>query len=362
MICTCPMHSCFDQEPLPTPHELKRELPITDLQLRNIQQSRHIIKNILEGSDPRQLLIVGPCSIHDVNAAKEYALRLKELSKVTSEKFFIVMRVYFEKPRTNGGWKGILYDPFLDGSSNIKAGLKVTRQLLLDLSSIGIAAGAEFLNPLATTYFSDLISWGCVGARTVESQIHRQLASSLPMPVGIKNNTDGNLEVAVNAMATAATSHNYLSVNEWGQITNFRTAGNKHTHLVLRGGENHTNYDPESVQRALSHLQKGKQPERIMIDCSHGNSWKQHSRQQIVFESAIEQIVEGNQSIKGMMIESNINAGNQTMGRDPSLLRYGISLTDPCLDWETTERLILWGFEQLMSVKTLPYPNHVAVS
>jgi 3-deoxy-7-phosphoheptulonate synthase len=346
------MQSYPSEDPLPTPHELKRELPSTDAHLRIVTLCRHTIKNILEGTDPRQLIIVGPCSVHDTKAAKEYALLLAELSRRTADKFFIVMRAYYEKPRTTSGWKGMLYDPFLDGSGNILAGLRLTRQLLLDLTSLGIGLAAEFLNPIIVPYVSDLISWGCIGARTVESQIHRQLASALSIPVGIKNNTDGNLDVAINAIITAGASHSYLTINEWGQIINVRTLGNKHTHLILRGAEEHTNYDPNSVQHALTRLQKSKQPERVMIDCSHGNSWKQHARQQIVFESAINQIVEGNNNIIGMMLESNIYEGNQTMSRDPSLLRYGISLTDPCLDWNSTSELILWGYNQLSLERT----------
>lgn len=344
-----------DSETLISPYQLKRELPISEMQERFIAKSRKTITALLDRTDPRLLIVAGPCSIHDITAAKEYASKLKVLSAALTETFVLVMRVYLEKPRTTTGWKGMLYDPYLDGSSNIEAGLVLSRQLLLDLADLEVPVATEFLDPLAASYLSDLVSWGSVGARTVSSQIHRQMASGLPMPIGFKNTTDGNLDIAINALVSAKAPHCFLGMNEHGQIASIRTKGNPHTHLVLRGGEQHPNYDTSSVNDTLQRLEKAHLPLRLMVDCSHDNSEKKHEKQPLVFQDTVHQIVEGNRCIIGMILESNLFAGSQPLLDDPSRLKYGISLTDPCLDWNSTQYLLMWAQEKLLKFKE---PNH----
>lgn len=328
-------------QPLPSYKKLKEELPLADSQVVFIEQSRQTIRNILSGIDSRLLLIVGPCSIHDPISAKEFAYRLIKLAEQVSNDFFIVMRTYFEKPRTTSGWKGFLYDPYLDGSNDLKAGIELTRELLLELTALGIPAATEFLDPLTAFYYDDLISWGSIGARTSSSQPHRQLASGVCMPIGIKNDISGNVSTAIHGLICASLPHTHLGMSEVGYPTTIQTKGNTDTHLVLRGGEEGPNYHSLFVQEALLQLKQHELPQRILIDCSHQNSGKRHDQQSRVFESIVEQIIAGNESIRGIMLESHLYAGNQSLLKNPSQLEYGISITDGCLDWHTTEALVL---------------------
>lgn len=335
--------------PIPSPHEILNVLPLNPAQTQFIENSRKKICDILDKKDSRYLLIVGPCSIHDIKAAKDYAIRLRQFANSIADVFHVVMRVYFEKPRTTLGWKGMLNDPWLNGSHDIPAGIIQSRQLLLELADIGIPAASEFLEPISAYYYGDLISWSCIGARTASSQIHRQLASGLPMPTAFKNSTDGSVESAINGILSASTPHTCMGLNMQGNPCTIRTNGNPYGHLVLRGGESQPNYDPQSISYALSRLHRAGLPQQLFIDCSHDNSMRQHEGQAIVFQSVINQVLEGNQNIRGFLLESNIHAGNQSLTANLSQLKYGVSLTDPCLDWESTERLINWGYSLLKS-------------
>lgn len=328
---------------LPTYRSLKDLLPATGLQKDFIKKSRATVKNILNGSDPRLLLIVGPCSIHSYAVAKEYALLLKELAEFLSPQFFILMRVYCEKPRTKTGWKGFLYDPYLNGSNEIKSGIKLTRQLLLELADLGMPAATEFLEPLTAHYYDDLITWGSIGARTSSSQTHRQLASGLDMPIGIKNGVAGNISAAIDGVIAVSHPHTCIGINEDGRKTIFNTTGNAFAHVVLRGGESGPNYDPLSVSQTLAKLEQSNLPPVLLVDCSHHNSNKQFHRQSIVFRSILQQILDGNANIRGCMIESNLFSGSQPLPSDSNQLKYGISITDSCLDWKTTRQLLIWG-------------------
>lgn len=332
---------------LPSPQYIHLELPASSKQHNFIDRQRATIRNILDGNDPRMLLVVGPCSIHDVASAKEYALRLLELTKEVKDTFFVVMRVYFEKPRTAIGWKGLLYDPHLNSTNDIHCGIRTTRRLLLDLTEMGIPTAAELLDPCTALYVSDLLSWGCIGARTASSQVHRQMASGLPMPIAIKNNTDGNVNVAVQGVLSALTPHSFVGPNMEGQLAMVHTRGNSHPHIVLRGGEGQPNYDPQAIAGALNKLEKAHLPLCLIIDCSHDNSFKKHEQQAVVFQSVIGQVIEGNKCIRGLVLESNLFAGNQHLVADTSLLQYAVSVTDPCLDWNSTEKLIQWGRAKL---------------
>jgi 3-deoxy-7-phosphoheptulonate synthase len=331
-------------ESLPSYRELKTRFPLHPSQRQFIEESRQTVRAILNGTDSRLLLIVGPCSIHDSLSAKEFAHRLHELAQQVASQFFLVMRVYCEKPRTASGWKGFLYDPLLDGSHAMHLGIEWTRQLLLELATLQVPAGTEFLDPLTAFYYEDLITWGSIGARTASSQIHRNLASALPMPVGIKNGIAGNLSAAVNGAMAASHPHTYMRICENGKPTISRTTGNRDAHIVLRGGESGPNYDPASVSDALSRLENVKLPPRLLIDSSHHNSGKKYENQPEVFQSVIHQIVEGNTNIRGLMLESHLHAGNQTL-TPHSALKYGVSITDSCLDWQSTAHLIKWGAE-----------------
>lgn len=331
---------------LPSYRELKSRLPVSSLQQAFIEQSRLTLERILNGADPRLLIIVGPCSIHDSASAKEYALQLRELASSISSQFFVVMRVYCEKPRTIAGWKGYLYDPFLDGSNQIKAGIEKTRQLLLDLAEMGIPAATEFLDPLTAYYYDDLITWGSIGARTSSSQTHRQLASGLSMPIGFKNGIAGNVSAAVDGVIAASHPHTYLGVNENGSKSIIRTKGNHAAHIILRGGESGPNYDPLSVSQALGKLEQASLMQRVIIDCSHHNSNKIYFHQTVVFQSILQQIIEGNTNIRGCMLESHLFAGCQPL--TSAQLNYGVSITDPCLDWKTTSHLLLWGAQHYL--------------
>ncbi len=321
---------------LPTPGEIKALLPISARAEKTVFESRLIVEQILDRRDPRLLVVVGPCSVHDPIAAMDYAHRLKKLVGEVSDTLFVVMRVYFEKPRTTTGWKGMINDPYMDDSFHIEEGLKKARKLLLDIAELGLSAGTEALDPMSPQYMSDLVSWSAIGARTTESQTHREMASGLSMPVGFKNGTDGGLQVAINAMLSAKQPHSFLGVNQEGQVAVVRTKGNAYGHMILRGGAK-PNYDQDSIALAEAALAKQKLPNNIVVDCSHANSSKDPARQPEVFDDVVKQIAAGNKSIMGVMLESNIHAGNQAIPEDLSLLRYGVSVTDGCIDWATTE-------------------------
>ncbi|MBX3719786.1 MAG: 3-deoxy-7-phosphoheptulonate synthase [Parachlamydiales bacterium] len=339
------MHST----PLPSIQEIKQLFPIHSHHMQFIAESRIHAKAILNGTDKRKVVIVGPCSIHDKNAAIEYAKRFKKLSHEVSKSLFLVMRVYVEKPRTITGWKGLIYDPHLDGSHDIQTGLIWTRELMMALTEMKVPIATEFVDPLAAYYVQDLITWGFIGARTSASQPHRQLASALKIPTGFKNSTDGNLDHAVNGVISAKTSHCFMNIDEEGHLCSVQSDGNPWSHIVLRGSQETPNYDAASVRLALQKLKNAHLSERIMIDCSHGNCQKDHEKQASVFRSVFEQIEGGNDSIFGAMLESHLESGSQLLPEDPALLRYATSITDPCIDWQTTEELIYSASEGLSS-------------
>ena len=330
--------------PITSPKNLKDLMPVSDSVIETVLNARNAIKSILEGEDSRLLMIVGPCSIHDPKSAIEYAERLKKLADEVSETVLVVMRVYFEKPRTTVGWKGLINDPELDGSHKINKGIELARRLLLDINALGLPCATETLDPITPQYLADLISWSAIGARTTESQTHREMASGLSMPVGFKNGTDGGLSVAINAMKSALQPHHFLGINNEGLSSAIQTSGNRNLHLVLRGGSNGPNYDAVSIQKATEFLASEGLPEVIMIDCNHANSGKDPSRQELVLRDAVHQIKNGDNSIIGIMIESNINGGNQPISAS---LQYGVSITDACLDWENTNRIILNAHQSL---------------
>jgi 3-deoxy-7-phosphoheptulonate synthase len=332
---------------LPTPRELKAQSPTSDAVNAMVAHSRERIIRILRREDPRLLVVIGPCSIHDVKSALEYAARLATLQKEVADKMEIVMRVYFEKPRTTIGWKGLINDPHLDGSQDIETGLQIARKLLLDITGMGLPAATEFLDPIVPQYIADLISWAAIGARTTESQTHREMASGLSMPVGLKNATDGSLQVAIDAMGATRHPHSFLGIDEDGVTAIVRTIGNPHAHVVLRGGREKTNYDAASIRAAEQKLVSEKLPPVLMVDCSHANSEKQFARQEDVWRSVIQQKVGGTHSLIGMMVESHLNEGNQPIPKNLQDLRYGVSITDSCINWETTERMLRWGHEAL---------------
>ncbi|MFT6285476.1 MAG: 3-deoxy-7-phosphoheptulonate synthase [Alcanivorax sp.] len=320
-----------------TPQALKESLPLAGKAMETITESRQVIENILDRKDPRVFVVVGPCSIHDVSAAMEYAQRLRELADELSDTLYIVMRVYFEKPRTTVGWKGLINDPYLDDSFKIEDGLNIGRKLLLDILELGLPTSTEALDPISPQYLQDLISWSAIGARTTESQTHREMASGLSSPVGFKNGTDGGLTVATNALNSVAKPHRFLGINRQGQVSVFTTRGNPYGHIVLRGGSHGPNYDSVHIKLCEEALGKAGVPVNIMVDCSHANSDKKPELQPLVVENVGNQIVEGSNSIVGLMIESHLKAGNQSIPADLSQLEYGVSVTDGCIDWETTE-------------------------
>lgn len=330
-----------------TPIEIKSKFPLTDLAEITVLKSRHEIEAILDGKDKRKFIVVGPCSIHDVKAAEEYAKKLKKLSEQVQDKFLLIMRVYFEKPRTTVGWKGLINDPDLNDSFQIEKGLIMARQLLLKIAELGLPVATEALDPIVPQYISELISWTAIGARTTESQTHRELASGLSMPVGFKNGTDGSIQVALNALHAASEPHHFLGINEEGQVSIFRTTGNAYGHIILRGSDNKPNYDPASVKKAEEKLKEANLPGRIVIDCSHGNSRKDHRLQASVFENVIQQVLDGNSSIVGMMLESNLYEGNQPISSNCKSLKYGVSVTDKCMGWNETERIIWEAYKKL---------------
>ena len=326
------------QDVLITPKALKKEIKVSDSALQTVMEGRNTIENILDRKDHRILVVVGPCSIHDIDAAKDYANKLKVLANEVRDTLYIVMRVYFEKPRTTTGWKGLINDPYLNDSFKITDGLHVGRQLLLDISELGLPTATEALDPISPQYMQDLISWSAIGARTTESQTHREMASGLSSTVGFKNGTDGSLTVAINALQSVASPHRFLGINSEGSVSVVTTAGNPYAHVVLRGGDDKPNYDSVSVSLAEQQLKDANIPANIMVDCSHANSNKNHDLQPLVMENVTNQILEGNESIIGIMIESNLKAGNQKITANLDDLEYGVSITDACIDWETTEK------------------------
>lgn len=326
------------EEVLITPNQLKEKLPLSESDREFILNSRQVISNIIHKKDSRLLVISGPCSVHDVEAAKEYGRKLKALHDMYKDTLYIVMRVYFEKPRTTVGWKGLINDPHMDGSFDVAAGLETARELLIYLTELGLPLATEALDPISPQYLAELFSWSAIGARTTESQTHREMASGLSMPIGFKNGTNGSLGVAINAMQSAASSHRFMGINKDGQVALVKTSGNPDGHVILRGGQQ-PNYDSVNVAMCEQSLDKAKLAQALVVDCSHANSSKDHNRQPLVAENVINQICEGNKSIIGLMLESNLNAGNQSSDLPKAELAYGVSVTDACIDWAATEDL-----------------------
>ncbi|MGV2828079.1 3-deoxy-7-phosphoheptulonate synthase [Myxosarcina sp. GI1(2024)] len=339
MYVTSDLH-VIETRPLLSPAYIKSEFPIEESTAVLVTRTRDRIRNILSGEDQRMLVVVGPCSIHDVKAAMEYATRLAALRTELEDNLEILMRVYFEKPRTNVGWKGLINDPHLDNSYDINTGLKTARELLLNLAELGLPAATELLDPITPQYIADLICWTAIGARTTESQIHRQMASGLSMPVGYKNGTDGGFKAAINAMLTARISHHFLGINQDGLASIVTTTGNPDGHLVLRGGASKPNYDAQHVEAAVTALKQKTLNSRLMIDCSHGNSNKDHTRQPQVLDNIAQQVENGSKQIIGVMIESHLVSGSQSISNNGKLLVYGQSITDGCVDWSTTEKML----------------------
>lgn len=327
-------------EVLISPEELKARLPISDTARQTIAEGRQAIRNIIDRKDHRLFVVIGPCSIHDIAAAKEYGERLKKLADEVSDTLYLVMRVYFEKPRTTTGWKGLINDPHLNDTFEIEEGLHIGRSLLLELSEMGLPTATEALDPISPQYLQELIAWSAIGARTTESQTHREMSSGLSSSVGFKNGTDGGLDVAINALHSVASPHSFLGINTEGKVAIINTAGNPYSHIVLRGGGGKPNYDSVSVKLCEDALKKANISQNIMVDCSHANSSKDASLQPLVMEDISNQILEGNKSIIGLMIESNLKFGNQKILKNLDEMEYGVSVTDACIDWETTETAI----------------------
>ena len=327
-------------EPLMSPDELDQEIPLSPAAIETVIKNRKAIRDILHGDDPRMLMVVGPCSIHDEASSLEYAGRLARLAKELEDRIVVVMRVYFEKPRTTVGWKGWLNDPRLDGTFDIHEGLRTARRLLLQVNEMGLSAGTEFLDPIVPQYLAGLISWAAIGARTTESQTHREMASGLSMPVGFKNGTMGDIDIAIAAMIAARSPHAFLGIDGGGRTCIVHTTGNADGHVVLRGGTNGPNYDDASVRDAQAKLAAAKLPERLLVDCSHANSQKNHNNQQIAFRDIIAQRAVGNDGVVGLMLESHLFPGSQPLGKDLSALKYGVSITDACIGWDETEALL----------------------
>jgi 3-deoxy-7-phosphoheptulonate synthase len=332
--------------PLISPRDIKKQLPFTDDCVQTVVRGRQEIEQILTGEDDRLLIIAGPCSIHDIDSAMEYAQKMKALRREVKDKINLVMRVYFEKPRTTVGWKGLINDPFLNSSYDINAGLKKARSLLIEINRLGLPTATELLDPITPQYIAGLLSWVAIGARTTESQTHREMASGLSMPVGFKNSTDGSLDSAINAMTAANAPQHFLGIDPDGKASMVATTGNPYGHIVLRGGPT-PNYDPLSIARVIQKLSAKRLMNSIVIDCSHDNSGQQFKGQSFVFKSALDQRVEGNANIVGLMLESHIFEGNQPCSPDCKNLKYGVSITDECISWETTEKLIRCAFDKL---------------
>lgn len=333
-----------------TPEDLKSKLPISEAAATAVMEGRKVIRDILDGTDKRLFVVIGPCSIHDVDAALEYGERLKALSEQVKDSIYVVMRVYFEKPRTTVGWKGLINDPHLNDSFDIEEGLHIARKLMLDLSEMGLPLATEALDPISPQYMQDLISWSAIGARTTESQTHREMSSGLSCAVGFKNGTDGGLTVATNALKSVKHPHNFLGINPDGQVSIIRTKGNQYGHIVLRGGDGKPNYDSVNVSLCEQALEKSGLKKNIMIDCSHANSSKDPALQPLVAENATNQILEGNKSIVGLMIESNLEWGAQSIPENLADLKYGVSVTDACIDWSATEKCLIDMHNKLKNV------------
>ena len=333
--------------PLLSPSALKALSPTPESVNDTVALARERVIRILNQEDSRMLVVIGPCSIHDEKSALEYAERLGKLQRELADQMEIVMRVYFEKPRTTIGWKGLINDPHLDGSQDIETGLIIARKLLQQINGLGLPAATEFLDPIVPQYIANLVTWAAIGARTTESQTHREMASGLSMPVGLKNATDGSLQVAIDAMGATRHPHSFLGMNEDGVTSIVRTSGNPHAHVVLRGGRAMTNYDAASIKAAGDKLISEKLAPVLMVDCSHANSEKKFAKQEEVWRSVIEQRVGGTKSLVGLMVESHLNEGSQPIPKTKADLRYGVSITDSCVGWEATERMLRWGHEML---------------
>ncbi|MCL4744988.1 MAG: 3-deoxy-7-phosphoheptulonate synthase [Burkholderiaceae bacterium] len=333
---------------MPAPQDVHARVALTDRAAQTVLEGRRVLRAILERADRRLFVVVGPCSIHDPVAALDYARRLRALAAEVAGTMVLVMRVYFEKPRTSVGWKGFVNDPRMDDSFRIDEGIERARALLLELAELGLPTATEALDPISPQYLSDLIAWYAIGARTTESQTHREMASGLSAPVGFKNGTDGGLDVALNAIRSARSPHGFLGINAQGRTAVVRSRGNPDGHLVLRGGAGRPNYDTVSVRIAEQALERAGLPANIVIDCSHANAMKDHTLQPLVFSDCVHQIREGNRSIVGLMLESNLEAGTQSFSGDASQLRYGVSVTDACIDWRTTEELLLRADRELV--------------
>ncbi|MEF8722159.1 3-deoxy-7-phosphoheptulonate synthase [Candidatus Accumulibacter phosphatis] len=330
--------SAFDA--MPSPEEIHARLPLSPAAAGLVMNGREVLRNILDRRDRRLFVVVGPCSIHDPIAGLDYARRLKALADEVSDSLYLVMRVYFEKPRTTTGWKGYINDPDMDDSFRVDQGMQKAREFLLELAEMGLPAGTEALDPISPQYLGDLIAWTAIGARTTESQTHREISSGLSTPVGFKNGTNGDVAIAINAILSASRPHSFLGINGQGRTSIVRTRGNRYGHLVLRGGDGRPNYDTVSVQMAEQALLKAGLPSNIVIDCSHANSYKKPELQPLVMADVVNQVRLGNQSLVGVMVESNLIAGNQSIPEDLSQLKYGCSVTDACVDWESTEKMI----------------------
>ncbi len=335
---------------MPSPDEVKKRVPITERAAETVLAARRAVEAILDGRDRRLFVVVGPCSIHDPVAGLEYARRLRGLADEVKDTMVVVMRVYFEKPRTALGWKGFINDPYMDDSFRIDEGMVKARRFLLDVNELGVPPGTEALDPIAPQYYGDLVAWTAIGARTSESQTHREMSSGLSTPVGFKNGTDGDLDAAVNAIVSASRPHAFLGVNGGGRSAIVRTRGNRYGHVVLRGGGGRPNFDTVSISLAEQALQKAKLPLNVVVDCSHANSWKKPEMQPLVMKDVVHQIREGNRSVVGLMIESFLEAGNQPIPEDLSKLRYGCSVTDACIGWDTTVEMLHGAHEILKDV------------
>jgi 3-deoxy-7-phosphoheptulonate synthase len=333
--------------PLTAPRQLKLEQPARDVCYELVTRSREEVKRILAGDDDRLMIVVGPCSIHNRESGLEYARRLKALADKVNDRLLLIMRVYFEKPRTTVGWKGLINDPHLNDTFDIATGLRMARGILIEVAELGMPAATEMLEPITPQYIADLITLASIGARTTESPTHRQMASGLSMPVGYKNGTDGDLDVAINAMQAAKSQHTFLGIDPEGKTCMVQTKGNPWGHLILRGGRSGPNYDPASLKDAAERLHKAGLSPRFLVDCSHANSNKDYSKQSVVWNDVLAQRQSGNRAVIGMMVESNLNPGNQPLPADPALLQYGVSITDGCIGWDETESLILTAYETL---------------
>jgi 3-deoxy-7-phosphoheptulonate synthase len=336
--------------PIIAPADLKQVFPLSDKAAESVTNNRQQVVDILNQKDPRLMVVVGPCSIHDPRAALDYASRLANLSRELEDQLLLVMRVSFEKPRTTIGWKGLINDPDLNGTHQISKGLGVARGLLCSINDLGLPLAGEMLDPITPHYLADLISWGAIGARTTESQTHREMASGLSFPVGFKNGTDGNLQIAIDAMGAARHPHSFLGINNEGLNAIVQTTGNTDVHIVLRGGNNKPNYHAADIRKTEEMLSKAGLNISIMVDCSHANSFKNHERQEEVLVDVVEQIAGGNRSICALMVESNLEAGNQPISSNLSDLKYGVSVTDKCVDWATTERMLRHAWKRLREI------------